>query len=126
MYVPGHRNVLADALSRKNLNLFFSQDPKASKTPTEVPTQLVDLQVTVRPHWMSPAWSRPLTTDYGRLAHTTRTDELGARQYLKFYQVASRAPFPVREVKLTLLISLLHVEGLAPGTVPGSSEDWSN
>ena len=61
VHVPGHRNVLADALSRNNLNLFFSQDLKASKTPTEVPTQLVDLQVTVRPDWMLPAWSRPLT-----------------------------------------------------------------
>ncbi len=61
VHVPGQRNILADALSRKNLQLFFSQDPGASRTPVRIPTQLVELLVIAQPDWMSPAWSQQLT-----------------------------------------------------------------
>ena len=61
VHIPGRQNVLADALSRNKMQLFFSQAPGAIREPTEVPTQLVELLVTVQPDWMSPAWSRLFT-----------------------------------------------------------------
>ena len=61
VHIPGRQNVLADALSRNKMQLFFSQAPGAIREPTEVPTQLVELLVTVQPDWMSPVWSRLFT-----------------------------------------------------------------
>ena len=62
VHIPGEQNVLADALSRNYMGLFFSQVPTSSRTPIEVPRQLVELLVTVQPDWMSPAWPRWFTS----------------------------------------------------------------
>ena len=55
VHIPGQQNVLADALSRNKMQLFFSQAPGANRESTEVPAQLVELLVKVQPDWMSPA-----------------------------------------------------------------------
>ena len=57
VHIPGRLNTMADALSRNNMKMFFSQASEAARTPTEVSPQLVDLLVTAQPDWTSPAWS---------------------------------------------------------------------
>ena len=42
-HIPGATNQSADALSRGNLPLFFSQTPQASPEPTHLPTSLLEL-----------------------------------------------------------------------------------
>ena len=46
----GQPNVLADALSRNKMQLFFLQAPGVNREPTEVTTHLMELLVTVQPH----------------------------------------------------------------------------
>ena len=53
---------MADALSRKDMKIFFSQAPEAGRTPIEVSSQLVDLLVKTQPDWTSPAWSQLFTS----------------------------------------------------------------
>ena len=60
--MPGRLNTMADVLSRNNMKMFFSQASEAARTPTEAPSQLVDLLVTAHPDWTSPAWSRLFTS----------------------------------------------------------------
>ena len=42
-HIPGAANQSADALSRGNLPLFFSQTPQAGPVPTHLPTSLLEL-----------------------------------------------------------------------------------
>ena len=118
IHVAGQRNILADALSRNNLNLFFAQDPKARGPNRGAHTaggSAGDGSARLDVASQVPTAHRLFMAG---LAPSTRSAyELGARRYLKFCQAASRAPFPVREEMLSLFISMLHVEGLAPGTV---------
>ena len=44
-------NVGADAISRNNLNLLFSQVPEATRHPTAIPEALVDLVIRQQPDW---------------------------------------------------------------------------
>ena len=60
--IPGRQNIGADAISRDNLALFFSQVPRASKQPTVIPEALVDLVIQQQPDWLSPIWSRLFRT----------------------------------------------------------------
>ena len=61
-HIPGQQNVWADAISRNNLPLFFSQAPEMDSQPTQVPPKLTELLVRTQPDWMSPAWSQLFTS----------------------------------------------------------------
>ena len=56
VHVPGAMNTAADALSRNNLKLFSTLAPQALRCP--IPVLLVELLVTTRPDWGSPAWTQ--------------------------------------------------------------------
>ncbi len=58
VHIPGKENTLADAISRDNLDLLFSQVPQAVGARCPIPLELLDLLVGRRPDWKSPAWSR--------------------------------------------------------------------
>ncbi len=58
IYIPGQENILADAISRDNLNVLFSQVPEAKQGRCMVPQQLVDVLVGVQPDWASQVWSQ--------------------------------------------------------------------
>ena len=60
-HIAGHRNTRADALSRKNMHLFFSQVPTANKAPTPIPMALLELLVHQQPDWTSQALSQLFT-----------------------------------------------------------------
>jgi len=57
-HIPGERNTAADAISRNNPALFFSQVPAAQPHPSFIPQSAVDLVILQRPDWLSPDWSR--------------------------------------------------------------------
>ena len=54
-HVPGNANIIADALSRNNLPLFFSLAPQVPQT--QVSPALIELLVTTRPDWGSQDWT---------------------------------------------------------------------
>lgn len=57
-HLPGRLNTGADALSRNNLDNFFSNCPQASRLATPIPTPLAALIVTHRPDWTSKLWQQ--------------------------------------------------------------------
>ena len=57
MYIDTHTNILADALSRNNLSLFFSQFPMADPYPTPVSLPLLELLLHQEADWLSPRWT---------------------------------------------------------------------
>lgn len=57
-HIPGQTNVGADAISRNNLLVFFTQVPRASPIPTAISIPLMDLLVHKQPDWNSPACSQ--------------------------------------------------------------------
>ena len=61
-HIAGSKNTGADALSRNNMHLFFSQVPAANKTPTFIPSALIELLVLRQPDWTSLPWSRLFTS----------------------------------------------------------------
>ena len=61
-HITGHSNVQADAISRNNLSLFFSQVPNATRSPSPVPSAIVELLITRKPDWTSPVWSQLFTS----------------------------------------------------------------
>ena len=61
-HIPGADNVLADAISRGNLSVFFSLLQTADPVPVWIPEALIALLVTVQPDWTSPSWSRLFTS----------------------------------------------------------------
>ena len=58
VHVPGKDNELADAISRNNLHLSFSQVPQAIKERVEVPPVLLSVIVETQPDWTSVDWCR--------------------------------------------------------------------
>jgi len=58
VHIPGKNNTAADAISRNNLALFFTQVLTAQPQPCTIPQSVVDLVVRQRPDWLSPNWSR--------------------------------------------------------------------
>lgn len=54
-HVPGVRNMAADALSRGKLHVFSSLVPQTPRCV--IPPSLVELLITRRPDWGSPAWT---------------------------------------------------------------------
>ena len=60
-HIPGVENVLADALSRNHLDIFFASLPQACSYPDIVPRELVQGLVHQQA-WTSPAWTKWFST----------------------------------------------------------------
>ena len=58
VHVPGIQNGWADAISRNQLPLFFSQVPGAVGRQVPLPPSLLALLVEQQPDWTSPAWTQ--------------------------------------------------------------------
>ena len=58
VHIAGAKNVAADALSRGDLNIFFSSIPQACQAPALVPPAVVDLAVFSKPDWTSQSWRK--------------------------------------------------------------------
>ena len=61
-HLPGKQNIGADALSRNNLDLFFSNCPQASHLLSPIPPPLVTLVVTHQQDWTSKLWQQLFTS----------------------------------------------------------------
>jgi len=53
VHLPGRKNIIAVALSRNNLSLFYSLCPQVIHHQTNIPAALVELLVGSRPDWTS-------------------------------------------------------------------------
>ena len=69
VHIPGRHNQLADALSRNNTFLFLSKVPEASRSPTPVPPELMDLVAVQKPDWTSPSWTALFTSTLRKVSH---------------------------------------------------------
>jgi len=58
IHVPGAINKAADAISRNNIAMFYSQVPNATSAPVAIPPEVVDLLIRQCPDWTSQAWSQ--------------------------------------------------------------------
>lgn len=57
MHIPGKKNVAADAISRNNLPLFYSQVPEAAGSPTPIPSLAVLALACSQVDWLSKDWT---------------------------------------------------------------------
>lgn len=55
-HIPGVDNIPADALSRNNLDQFFSSTPKALQHPSRITQELKRLVMVDKPDWLSEDW----------------------------------------------------------------------
>ena len=55
-HIAGRRNRAADALSRNNINDFFSVFPQAPKSPSSIPASLLTLLLDTKLQWTSTHW----------------------------------------------------------------------
>lgn len=58
VHIPGRCNTLADAISRNNLGVLFSQQPESVGRRCRIPQELWSLLVVEQPDWTSVAWAR--------------------------------------------------------------------
>ena len=58
--IPGRQNGLADAISRNNRGVFFTQAPRASRIPIRLRPEITRLLMTSWLDWTSPTWSQQL------------------------------------------------------------------
>ena len=58
VHVPGRHNILADAISRNNLNALSSQIPEAAVYQEVIPEELLKLLMKERPDWTSVSWAK--------------------------------------------------------------------
>ena len=56
VHIPGNENTLADAVSRNNLHVLFSQVPEAASGRTVVPQYLLDILMKEEVDWTSASW----------------------------------------------------------------------
>ena len=99
---------MAVALSRNHLKMFFSQASEAARTPTDRPVGNSSAQLDVAS--LVPTVHQLFAA--GMAPSTRRADK-----YTRFCARASQPLFPVVEETMMLFVSMLHREGLAPGTL---------
>ena len=58
IHVPGLTNVAADSLSRNDFARFLQVVPQASREPTLIPKEIVNLSVMDQPDWTSHRWAQ--------------------------------------------------------------------
>ena len=61
-HIQGVRNLSVDAISRDNLQVFFTENPTANRIPTPIPEQLWQILVLSQPDWLSQNWRDSLAT----------------------------------------------------------------
>ena len=66
VHLAGSHNVIADAISRNLMQVFFSHVPK-SLTP--VPESIWEVLVTQQPDWLSTIWQKSLTNSLSIVWH---------------------------------------------------------
>ena len=55
-HLPGLQNTIADAISRNNLQVLFSEVPTVFPSPSPIPPALIQLLAEKQLTWLSPTW----------------------------------------------------------------------
>ncbi len=119
VHVPGKDNILADAISRDNIQLLYSQVPEAARGRCLVPSNYggdnggpgAGLGVTDLVSTVSELFAAGLAES------THRAYESGCKRYIEFCKGVEWDPFPVSEDSLCLFVVKLFRDGLSAGTV---------
>ena len=118
-HVAGSKNVLADALSRNNLDQsVLLLHPQASRLPTPIPQELVDLLI-VTPRLDLQSLDKAVEFYFlNALAPATRKSYGSAQnRYLWFCAKAGFDPVPASEQQLCRFVAQLVKDGLAPNSI---------
>ena len=62
VHIPGKDNVVADAISRDDLTIVFSQVPTISPRTTPIPWRVAEILVEGQPNWTSVDWAKLFTS----------------------------------------------------------------
>ena len=116
---PGKQNIGADALSRNNLDLFFSNCPQASHLPSPIPPPLVTLVVTHQPDWTSKLWQQLFTSTSKMASPNPQSGPTKSAQqrYINFCYQAGKNSLPLSEDTLVSYVAFLAQEGLKHQTI---------
>ena len=77
-HIPGRHNVIADSISRNNLQVFFKEVPSAHPQPASLPPPLVLFLMQEQQDWQSPTWRQWLKAS----SSTAWQQALGGRTQL--------------------------------------------
>lgn len=95
-HLPGYQKLLADALSRNNLTLFFDNHPQANSQPTHIPVSLIHLLVLTKPDWTCSTWNSTFSTIFSQISpRALGTPILSAHQrYTKLMPTSRGSTLP--------------------------------
>ena len=116
-HIEGKRNVLANALSRDKLNIFFSRagEPRPYSSPAGAPRpdHIIETGLDLS------ALDRTVDQYFRRgiAPSTTRTYDSAKRRYLHFCTSYHLHPLPLSETILSRFVAHLANEGLAPSNM---------
>ena len=68
VHIPGIENTLADAISRNNLCLLYSQVPESIRQQTLIPPQIITLLLDQHLDWTLVNWTQQFSGCFGRLS----------------------------------------------------------
>jgi len=85
-HIPGHRNSLADAISRNKLSVFLFQNPRSTSPGSSQNA----VQPPARPDVFHLGTAASMLFEVGLAETTRRTHQTGAQRYLNFDLRAAR------------------------------------
>ena len=116
-HIPGRFNTIADAISRNQMKMFFSQAPSAiDPSPINIPHTLPEVLYRAPPDWLSPASSIQEFYAAGLTDSTKATYRAGQKKYAqscKEYQISQ--VLPATQELLCYFVS--YEKGLAYSTI---------
>ena len=118
-HIPGKNNEAADAISRNNLPLFYSQVPNAMGSPHTNSTTGSG-GAGLQPSRLAVERLDQLVQFYFKQAlapATTRSYESAKKRYLAFCATIQSGPIPVTEARLLHFVAALAAEGLTYTTI---------
>ena len=113
VHIPGRDNLLADAISRNNLQFLFSQVPEIAAS-SQRPLKAVNEETTGLDIGILAPTVRELFSA-GIAKSTQKVYRSGSKSYIDFCSKFCLIPFPMSESNLAYFVALLYNDGLSPG-----------
>ena len=115
-HVEGVKNVIADAISRNNLQVLFQQNPGCSPHPNVISASTRKLLISQRPDWQSNNWRtlfRSSLATVWQQAPMHRTYASAQAQYIKFCSAVNKPPSPeLRRPWKTMCTTVCSLHGI--------------
>ena len=114
-HIPGVVNINADALSRNNMAMFFSQVPYASHSYPRPPSSTGIPQSNMDIHSLDDALQSYYSAALAKSTH--KTYKAAERRYISFCENIGVNPLPANESTLCYFVTWLGQEGLQHSTI---------